>query len=149
MSQGEGEAFSVALQLCAKVRRRGPGLGWEKGWAAVLPGPGPTVLDLGLSPCKAAITTPKGQPRDVPRVSGRRSVYSGRKRDKKISNEQRSQDSKVWGRGEVRVVTHVNLSGYSFDITMLGLREQYPCSSVCLSPHGQSILFCRAHSIGG
>lgn len=77
MSQGGGIAFPAALQLRARVLRRGPGSGWEQGWAAVLPGPGPTELDLGLSLCKAAIATSKGHPRDAPNVFGRKSVCSG------------------------------------------------------------------------
>lgn len=61
----------MALQLCAKVRWRGPG------WAALLPGPALTELGLGLSPCKAAISTSKGQPRDALKVFGHKSICSG------------------------------------------------------------------------
>lgn len=39
--------------------------------------------------------------------------------DKLMSNEQRSQDSKVWGvKGEARVVTHGNFSSYSYGNTL-------------------------------
>lgn len=80
---------------------------------------------------------------------GHRSICSGQRQalDKLLSNEQRSQDSKVWSvKGEARVITQVNLSSYSFEIVQ---QEQYPCSAVCLSAPGQSILSCRAQIMGG
>lgn len=61
------------MQRCAGGAR----VGLKEGWAAVLLGPGPTVLDLGLSPFKTAITTSKGQPRDALKLFGHKSIYSG------------------------------------------------------------------------
>lgn len=112
MSQGGGAAFSVALQLCAKVRWRGPGLGWEEGWAA--------------PPCWIWVclhTRQQLRPRRVSPGMLQRCLAAGRFAmvrdrhclDKLMSDEQRSQGSKVWGRDEARVVTRVNLSRYSLN----------------------------------
>lgn len=140
----------LLLWLCSFVQRCAGGAQGGAGRRAGLRCcPGPTLLDLGLSPCKAAITTSKGQPRDALKVFGHRSICSGQRQalDKVLSNEQRGQDSKVWGvKGEARVVTQVNLSSYSFEIVQ---QEHYPCSAVCLNAPGQSILPCRAQSMAG
>lgn len=69
--------------------------------------------------------------------------------DKLMINEQRSRDSKPWGRGEARVVTHVNLSRYSFETSILRPTGAVSLqSSVPLSPRA-ALLSCRAQSIPG
>lgn len=113
MSQAGGAAFSMALQLCAKVRWRGPG------WAAVLPGPALTELGLGLSPQFRPRRVSPGMLSRCLATSQFAAVRGRHCLDKLMSNEQRSQDSKVWGvRGEARVVTHGNFSSYSYGNTL-------------------------------
>lgn len=139
---GWGSSFFCGFAALCKGALEGPrvGLGERLGCGAARPWPHRAGFgSVSVQEEESA----QGCSRGV----GRKSVCSGQRL--LMSNEQRSQDNKVWGRGEVRVVSHVNFSGYSFETVILGPREQYPCSSVCLSPHGQSILFCRAHSTCG
>lgn len=70
---GWGSSSFCGFAALCKGALEGPRVGLRGGLGC------PTVLDLGLSPYKAAITTSKGQPRDAPKVFGRRSVCNGQR----------------------------------------------------------------------